>query len=124
MSEISPQIILLLGPKELKAKYIEWCESVYGVNFKVLNKEILMSGNNDIAETSPAYLKDFAVLRRTLFSGDCVEELTNKTKKVFVLEDFLVNVEQLKAFETSVARVKKVVYLGSDSLSTELSEIA
>lgn len=83
-----------------------------------------MSGNKDVPETSPAYLKDFAVLRRTLFSGDCVEELTNKAKKVFVLEDFLVNVEELKAFESSVARVKKVVYLGSDPLTTELSEIA
>ena len=45
-------------------------------------------------------------MRRTLFSGDCVEELTNKAKKVFVLEDFLTNVNELKQFETSVARVK------------------
>jgi hypothetical protein len=83
-----------------------------------------MSGNTDIAATEPTYIKDFAVLRRTLFSGDCVEELTNKAKKVFVLEGFLLNVEVLKMFEKSVARIKKVVYLGSDPLSTELSEIA
>ena len=63
-------------------------------------------------------------MRRTLFSGDCVEELTNKAKKVFVLEDFLTNVNELKQFETSVARVKKVVYLGTEPLNNQHAEIA
>ena len=54
LGEVSPQIILLLGPNEMKEKYIEWCEAVYSVNFKVLKKDVLLTGNSDLSETNPA----------------------------------------------------------------------
>lgn len=77
------------------------------MNFKVLNKSELIAGNKDLVGGGRE--NDLTALRRTLFSGDCVEELTNKASKVFILDEFLTDVNCLKEFESSVARIKKVV---------------
>lgn len=72
-----------------------------------MKKSELVSGNKTFK--TDAFENELEVFRRALFSGDCVRELTISSKKVFVLEEFITNVDQLIAFEKSVARVKKVV---------------
>jgi hypothetical protein len=50
------------------------------VNFKVLNKGHLLSGSTDLQLTG--FELELAILRRTLFNGDCVEQLTSGAQKV------------------------------------------
>lgn len=49
------------------------------------------------------------LVRRVLYSGDCVEKLTNGNDQYFLLDGFFTNVNEIKAFESNVAHITKAV---------------